>query len=323
LRPQGHRVLLVAAALLLSRPGHWTLLLGQVSILLTVATYLGLVAARAGSRWSMVALAVTLLKPTFGLPLALLLLAWNQGRTVILGLGLAVLVNLPFVALFAVREGGIAQLSSAVVGGYRSWQEISDVNPATSSTRTDVVSLISRFLGEPVSDQGQVLLSLGILVISAAALRLLARHQSREAGELAVAIICLAISLVGFHRGYDLVLLAAPFLAALGHGIPGAPPGTRLMLVSLFVVPALNWLATESVLTAWQPSHPVWLLITSVNSLCLVVLLLAYLWLTLRYHNRAVASDDARDGADAGPVSWATQLRSPRLLTCERSQHPT
>jgi hypothetical protein len=285
LEPQGHRVLLVAAALLLSRPGHWTLLLGQVSILLTVATYLVLAAARIGPRWSGAALAIALLKPTFGLPLALLLWAWGRGRTATLGLGLAVLVNLPLVALFAVREGGIPQLSRAVVGGYRGWQEIPDVNPATSNTRTDAVSFLSRFLGEPVSDQGQVVLSLGILVISAAVLRLLARHPSRQAGELGVGIICLAMSLVGFHRGYDLVLLTAPFLAALGHGIPGAPRGTRLTLLGLFAVPALNWLATESVLAAWQPSRPVWLLITSVNSLCLIVLLLAYLWLAMRYQS--------------------------------------
>ena len=37
-RPE--RVLVLAGAVLLSRPGHWTLLLGQVSILLSVLTYI-------------------------------------------------------------------------------------------------------------------------------------------------------------------------------------------------------------------------------------------------------------------------------------------
>jgi hypothetical protein len=39
LQPLIHRVFLLAGGILLSRPGHWTLLLGQSAILLTCATY--------------------------------------------------------------------------------------------------------------------------------------------------------------------------------------------------------------------------------------------------------------------------------------------
>jgi len=307
LTPRSDQVVLVAALILLSRPGHWTLLLGQVSILLTVATYLVLL--EKGQAWRGVALATALLKPTFGLPLALLLLAWGRVRPAVAGIVLAALVNLPMLALLAVREGGIVPLFGATIGGYRSWQEIPDVNPATSNTRTDVASFVSRFVGVPISDQAQMVVSLGILVVAAACLRQLARHRTPQAGELAVAIICLAMSLIGFHRAYDLVLLTAPFIAVLVRGAPpGAPAWSRPLLAVLFGVPAVNWLATESALAAWQPSQRAWLLITSANTACLLILLLAYLWFALRY-DRLVETTGARADDQAAKPSEPTGPR--------------
>ena len=284
-RPDLARVLLVAGAVLLSRPGHWTLLLGQVSVLLSCATYLALGAAGSRTWPAAAAVAVTLLKPTFGLPLALLLWAWGRGRTVAIGVALAALVNLPLVALLAAREGGVGELFRAAVGGYRSWQDIGDVNPATSSTRTDVTSLVSRLVGAPLPDAWQVLLAVAILGIAALAVHRL-RHRTDPAAEaIATGIVCLAISLVGFHRSYDLVLLTAPALALTGWrtaaALPISPP-VRLALLALYAVPALNWIATESVLEAWRPARPAWLLVTSANTVCLLALLLAYVRLAFR-----------------------------------------
>jgi hypothetical protein len=110
LEPAGHRVLLLAGAVLLSRPGHWTLLLGQVSILLTVATYLVFAAERGPPVRAGAALGVTLLKVTYGLPLAVLLWAWRRGPIAAWGLGLAALVNLPLLVLLGARQGGITDL---------------------------------------------------------------------------------------------------------------------------------------------------------------------------------------------------------------------
>jgi hypothetical protein len=201
--------------------------------------------------------------------------------------GLAILVNLPLLALFAERQGGLGALMRAALGGYHGWQEISDVNPATSNTRTDAVSLINRFVGAPLSNVEQALLATGILLLALLVLRLLAKQLTRQAEALDAGIICITTSQVGFHRGYDLVLLAAPFMAAaLPGALPLGHPGLRWVFLAVYSIVALNWIATESVLERWQPSGATWPLVTSLNGLCPVLLYLGYLGLGVRYHGR-------------------------------------
>lgn len=291
------RVIGLAAAILLSRPGHWTLLLGQVSILLTVLTYLAFFYGRTKPTLAAWALSGVLLKPTYGVPLALLLWVWGRRKTAALGVGLAALMNLPLVALLAARKGGLGELIEAVLQSYTRWQAVPDVNPVTSNTRTDAATLISHFVGAPLSNVEQALLTIGILLLAVPVLRLLAKRPTQQADALAVGIMCLATSLVGFHRGYDFVLLTAPFVAAAVAGsLPLKHRGLRLVLLALYSILALNWIDTESVLQRLQPSKQMWLLVTSVNGLCLIVLYLGYLGLGVRYH-ALVLRERASDGS--------------------------
>jgi len=140
-----------------------------------------------------------------------------------------------------------------------------------------------------VSDLEQALLALLILGGAAIAVRRLrTREDQLLANDVTIAMICLAMSLVGFHRGYDLVLLTAPFLAvSVGRLRPALPSAVRWTLIGLYLVPALNWIATESVLAAWGPSRTPWLLVTSANALCLLGLLLIYLGIAWRAPSRA------------------------------------
>jgi hypothetical protein len=52
----------------------------------------------------------------------------------------------------------------------------------------------------------------------------------------------------------------------------------RWLLAGMFAVPALNWLSTQAVLEALRPSPAIWLLITSANGVCVIILFAAYLW---------------------------------------------
>jgi hypothetical protein len=282
------RVFLLAGAILLSRPGHWTLLLGQVAILLTCGTYFALLHGRHFPAQSGVALLLTLLKPTFGVPLALLMWAWDRRRAVASGVLLAALVNLPLVAILAAREGGLRRFLEVLLAGYTGWQALPGVGPESAHDRVDAASLVSRFLGAPLSNSNQALLAVVILLAAAIVLRLLARHATPASRNLAVGIICLATSIVGFHRTYDLVILTAPFLAVAVRGLPETSGrALRPIFLTLFTLIAINWLATDAVLDAWHPSHMAWLIVSSVNGLCLAVLLLGYLWLGVRYHLRS------------------------------------
>jgi hypothetical protein len=286
-RPLVHRVFLLAGAVLLSRPGHWTLLLGQSAILLTCATYFALLKGRDSPRAAGVALALTVLKPTFGVPLILLVWAWGRQRAAIIGIGLAILVNLPVAGILAAREGGVGQFLRVVFKGYEGWQALPGVDPATSYNRVEAVSLVSRIIGTSLTNAEQVLLAGSLLVAAATILHLLAIQDSPTARNTAVGIICTAMLLVGFHRGYDLVLLTAPFAALLTDRAPFPKGGLfRKLALTACIIPAINWLPSESVMDAWHPGRAVWVLVSSINSVCLTLLYLGYLGLGLQLYLR-------------------------------------
>jgi hypothetical protein len=272
--------ILLAALILFSRPGHWNLVLGQRAAELAVAVYVALYFARRAPRLSAVAVAIALIKPTYGLPVGLLMLAAGHRQAAILGLTVGAAVNIPLLGFLATRQGGVRPFVESLTAGYRTWQQVEDVNPATSSVRVDAASTVSRFGGHALPDGSQIAMTLIILVIAAAVLR--AQPRTDEPGSRATVngIICLAVVLTAHHVGYDLLLLTAPCVALVLRGLPttATRPWSRWLLAGMFAVPALNWLSTRAVLEALQPSPAIWLLITSANGVCVIILFAAYLW---------------------------------------------
>jgi hypothetical protein len=280
----GTAVVWLAAGILLTRPGHWNLILGQRAAELAVATYAALYFAGRTPVASAVALTLSLIKPTYGLPLALLMFARGFRREAGLGLGLGALVNLPLILLLSAREGGLGAFVATLLKGYHAWQGVGDVSPASSNVRVDATSTLSRLLGHPLPDTAQLGVTLGILVLAALVLRPRAANGVAEGDSTTVGIICLAVLLTGHHVGYDCLLLVAPCVALLLRPAdrPEGRPQARWLFIALFAVPALNWASTQSVLEAWRPSPMSWLIVTSVNGVCVALLFALYLWQGVR-----------------------------------------
>ena len=278
-------VFMLAAVLLLTRPGHWNLVLGQRAALLAVGSYLALFHARRAPWLSAVGLTLAMLKPTWGVPLAILMLARGDRAAVAAGVLVTLTVNVPLLALIVHRAGGVGVFVARLTGGYRQWQSVSDVSPATSTVRIDAATSLSRFLGHPLGDLNQVLLTLLVIAAAAVGVRLLRNDPAPGAKTLTIGVICTAVLLCGHHVGYDFLLLTAPALAVLFQGLPTARrPWGRWLFLALFAIPALNWVSTESVLEALRPNHAVWLLIASLNGVALFALFCGYLWLAARWH---------------------------------------
>ena len=298
-----NRVMAIAGIALLTRPGHWTLLLGQGSVLLTLASYLALLYARRAPIGSGLALTVSVLKPTFGLPLGMLMLARRHIRAVAIGVMLSLAINLPLYAALAAREGGVGRFVEVTSTGLRAAYESVNTNPATSPHRLDPTALLSRALGRPLSSVSQLALAGGMLVLAVIALSRLARVPGRRSDDLSIAIICLSIALFASHLGYDLLILAAPLAIVVSRGLPEpASALARWVFLGLYAVPGLNWLATDTVLAAWQPSPAVWLLVVSVNGFCVLALFLGYLGLAWRGTD-TLSSVRSTGGAAIPPLS--------------------
>jgi hypothetical protein len=304
--PNRSHTLLLATAVLLSRPGHTNLVVGQVAVLLTLAAYLIILDNSRSQLVGALGIAVVLLKVTFGVPLALLLYASGRRRAVLLGVAVSAAVNLPFIALFAVHEGGLGRFIQTALHTYVKYQD----RPEESYWRVDLSSTLIRFLERPISPLGQVLLA-GVLLLSAAiVLHRLSKYPTLIARDISIGIICLTTLLVGYHMAYDLVLAMAPFAAVASRGVPASSNRIwRSIFLLLFTIPAFNWFATGTMLSAWHPPHYAWLMVSSLNGLCLGVLAGGYLLLGVRYLRQLNASSpspslatSSRHNFPAGPL---------------------
>jgi hypothetical protein len=298
LRSSRDRVVLVSALILLSRPGHWTLLYGQHSILLAILTYLALFTARSAPWGSGLALALAAHKPMFGLPLGVMMLAAGYRRAVGIGVLISIAANLPVTWVLARRAGGLESFLRTMLSGYHNWQSLPVANPATSPNRIDATTFVSRFLGHPLPDLLQGAMSIALIAAAAFAVHRVITRNAPGSFDLMMGIVCSVTLLVGFHIGYDMVLLTAPAIALWVRGLPGDATsiGRRIFLVLVGIL-ALNWVTTDAVLGAWQPSRPAWLALVSLNPLCLILLFLGYLALAFRHQQSApaVAAGMARD----------------------------
>jgi Glycosyltransferase family 87 len=290
--PSAWQVALVAALLLFSRPGHWALISGQHAIFLTLLAYLALLYARTSPALSGLALGLCMYKLTYGVPIALLMLAAGYARSVAIGGLVAGTLNLPPFLLLTLRAGGVEQFMRKLLAGFHDWESLPGMDPGSSLSavtynRTDVATLVSRFVGYSVSPAISLVLAAAVLAAAGFALYRLRRHDGKMAADLSLGLICLGTLIAVYHMTYDLVLLIAPVAALVACGLPRpAPAGGQIGFLILFAIPGLNWLLTDSVLHAWQPPHAVWLAVASTNTLCLVALFIGYLALALAYSRR-------------------------------------
>lgn len=286
---------LVAAALVtLSRPGQWNLLLGQVTLQAVLLSWVALRFAQRTPWLSGLALGAAAFKPTFALPIAVLMFARGNFKAVGAGVVSALALNLPVAAILEHRVGAVQLLMQDPKEPYYSWAGSSDSAPTWSFYRIDLVALVGRIAGRPLSHGEEAVVM--ILVLSVAAL-LIRRMRGSEATPgyqtLSEAIICIATLLCVHHLDYDLLLLAFPLAALVYRRVPGLPENAavRRGMLWLFAFVAANYVSTQSVLDRLTPDVPVWFALASANSLALVLLFAIYGLTVLRWPSARVVPD--------------------------------
>ena len=266
-------VLLGAGLLLLSRPGQWNLLLGQVALELTLATYIALYAARRSPALSGFALAVAAYKPTFGFPLAALMAARGNGPALLWGAGFGIALNLPPTLLLVGRAGGLGPFVDNLTQTQAASQGIN--NQATRVFGIDLPGLLTRWMGDWIGAAPYIVVSVLVLGIAAKAIRSLPASPRGPEANLLVSVVCVSILLSIHHNAYDLVLLVAPAVFLVRGSLPAIPQlrARRQVLLILIGVMGLNYVTTLSVLHRLEGNRPLWLVLASLNG---VLLLLAF-----------------------------------------------
>lgn len=286
-------VLTVFGLILISRPGHSNLLLGQTALQFTLAAYL-VVYGTDRPAWAVACgLAFCAIKPTFGVPLALLLLTQAKIRVVLLAIVISLTVNLPIVFVLAQHEGGLLAFIHEGLNNLQGWGGSVYVIPATSPTLVDAGSLLGRLLGRSLGMLGQSVVLLLVLGLAAVAWGRGARSANREVRQLSLGIVLMAVLLCIYHQVYDLLVLTAPFVAMMGRRFPPSFysrfhfPLSVLLLCFL----CLHYLSGASIIGRFEAGSPVWLLLASANGVALIALFTT--WLHALYSNPPTGAEES------------------------------
>jgi hypothetical protein len=268
------RVLALGTLLLVSRPGHWNLVLGQPTLLVAIGTYLAL-------RWSddrpwlaAFAFALALVKPSFGLPLGVVMFARGNGGVVVAGTLIAASISAAVVEILVVHAGGATPFLADTLSGFALWNTALDpfVNKVAFYGAMDVGALLSRPLGRALVPAEQLGVAGAILGFAALAIRRLGARPEPAARVRSLALACLAVVLAVHHQTYDWLLLAPAVTAAATTGGRLEPAGhvlLRFVLLVLLSVPALNYLAASTALVALGITGPLAVLVCSANGAAL------------------------------------------------------
>lgn len=283
--------LLVAAALLVSRPGHITLFTGYFTLELVLGSLLALHYGHKRPMLSGFGMLLASGKPTYILPLLIVMLAQRKFKATILGLVLctvAGLCGLGWLATFSSWPAVIAGIEQ----GQAALQEDPTELPVNTWTRIDILGILSKvFHWNPDGKSNLVFMAIMMTVVAWRLWPLGRKNLSdsnavQTAGEqrrvpqqdatgLSSFIGLLAISISIYHHSYDALLIALPIFSLLFFGrwtLPELSNTSRFLVAGLCSVPMLNFLSTQTFQErmALDGQGKIWLAITSVNCVALV-----------------------------------------------------
>lgn len=295
-------VLGLAALMLASRPGHMNLLLGQTTVPLAIFCLLGLRFARSRPWLSGACLALATFKPTYGVPMLILVWAMGYVRASLAGIVLTVAFTAPLIVSLVVMQGGWSELGNQISQREESIYDHPGRDPSRSFSRIDAISLGARMVHEAPSMSTELGVTASMLLLAVAVLAATRRLRATDGGlDPPSALATLGMLIAIYHHAYDALLLAAILLYAWLSREPFWqvwPAVCRVLWCALLAIPLVNYAATNSVIVKWNISGAAWTVLTSVNGAALLLASVVMAFVMLRLSRVASLSPQANDGID-------------------------
>lgn len=256
----------LATLILLSRPGHVNLLTGQPTLIIVLGAVWALELARRRPNWAGVALAVTTLKPTFGVPFIWFLFCRRDYRAVTVGVAITCATIAAGFAPFVARQGLPSVLTSL-----REGQAQHEVDPTVSAqstwTRMDAHAMLGKWLPTPPSGTVNLFIT-AVILLSAGWIiwRTKSVVLTEGADNLAALLICTATLVCIYHATYDALLLIVSWVG-LAFGSLGKQVSARVraILLGLLTIPAVNYLSARTFLSHFEIEGSLRTTLTSLN----------------------------------------------------------
>ena len=247
-------IFLIAGLMVISRPGLLNFLGLQMTLLLVVGTLLALEYSESNPVLSGFGLLLACCKPTYLIPLGVIMLFRRNFSAFAVGVLLCALANAGAIFLIASQNGGVEnfvdEANEAYASAFDAPVEIPKVR--TSWSRLDLYSVVARWVDVSDIKNLNFFIPLGVLVFGAlfAWMEIDPNHRTgvnSRTGLLAIIIMLTSI----YHQPYDCLVLWIP-LAAFFLGdlkiTDGFSSVSRFLLVMLLMIPMVNFVSTKFVL---------------------------------------------------------------------------
>ena len=279
---------LLFAILVFSRPGHITLFTGYFTAELVIGT---IVALHFGATRPFVSSCGILLasgKPTYILPLVVLMVCRRNYRAVVGGLALSTvgaLIGLGWLASFSSPMEVVAGINE----GHVALHDDPTEDPINTWTRLDTVGTMSKVMGWKPSDPIYLLSMLVMLAIPGWLIfKASLNERNQGATGLTALISCLTILVSIYHHSYDSLVIVVPWIGlTFFKSIDPVemPEWARRALAVLLAIPLANYFSTRIFQdkTGLSSQGWVWEVLTSANGCCLLLALVITLWCAWRH----------------------------------------
>ena len=261
--------------LVASRASYGTMFTGYFTYELILATLLAL---QFGDRkwWGCLGFLLACAKPTYGLPLAILMLARGQWRTVLCGGLLAVALNAAAVG-WLMQSATLAELRADVEYAQTEHREDPNELPENSWTRVDFLGVVAKWLRWAPNDLDHILWMIPAIAFPCWVLWRLRNNQD-ESGCASLSGLIAGAALIAsiYHHYYDLLVLVPSILALMWPSVGrlNQIPTTQRWLASIALAFVLfNYLSANFVLDKLDLSNTAEDVVTSVNGVVLAVYL--------------------------------------------------
>jgi hypothetical protein len=265
--------------LVFSRPGHITLFTGYFTIQIVIGTLVAIHYSKTKPWLSAIGFAMATVKPTYAIPLGLLMLCRRDFKAVIFGSILSGILAVACLSWLA-SHSNFETVFEGIKSGQEAFHDDPTEEPANTWTRVDVAGLVAKVMHRVPDNKEYLATMLVLLVVPGLAVWKASAHENADRGVSSVSaiVVILAMLVTIYHHSYDCLLVCVSIIGLLlnrSRLFPRIPVRVLIFAGLLLMVPMLNYASTRAVRErlGFEQLDFTWQAITMVNGICLTVAL--------------------------------------------------
>ena len=294
-------MLCVCLLVVYSRSGHVTVFDGYFTLELVIGVLLALQFGKTKPGWGALGLTIASCKPTYAIPLAILMACRGHFKAVTIGFIASVVFAVA--GFFWLSLGSSpTQVINEFLNANESFRLDPNEMPVNSWIRLDSVAIIAKWINWNPTPRESLIAMIPILVIPCSIISYLSFNSRRRDDQINKQVdidlhgacgitgtICALTFLISiYHHFYDALVLVAPIGGIILHQLCSwkrIPTHHRIGLAICLLFPLFNYSSTDTFISHTDLSGTSLKVVTSINGVLLLLATVYACWLSLHFKN--------------------------------------